>query len=255
MALLQVQNLSKRFGGVQAVDTVSFSVKEDQIYGLIGPNGAGKSTTFNLLTSMIKPDSGKVIFKDKDISNEKPHKIAMLGLGRTFQHVNLFSESTVLDNILMANYCRISDSFWGTIWKSFKSPTTLLTGQEKAFEILKLADLENYADELAKNLDHGHQGMLQIAIALATEPQLLLLDEPMRGMNPIETEEISDFIIKIKESGTSVLIIEHDMKAMMKICDQLSVIVYGKKIAEGTPDEIRNNPEVINAYLGSDNDA
>jgi branched-chain amino acid transport system ATP-binding protein len=255
MALLQVQNLSKRFGGVQAVDSVSFTVKENQIYGLIGPNGAGKSTTFNLLTSMIKTDTGKVVFKDTDISNKKPHKIAMLGLGRTFQNVNLFSESTVLDNILMANYCRISDSFWGTIWKSFKSPATLLSEKEKAYKILKLANLKNYATELAKNLDHGHQGMLQIAIALATEPKLLLLDEPMRGMNPIETEEISNFIIKIKDSGTSILIIEHDMKAMMKICDQLSVIVYGKKIAEGTPAEIQNNPEVINAYLGSDNDA
>jgi branched-chain amino acid transport system ATP-binding protein len=255
MGLLQVQNLSKRFGGVQAVNNVSFTVNEGQIYGLIGPNGAGKSTTFNLLTSMIKADTGEVIFNNTDISKKKPHHIAMLGLGRTFQHVTLFNESTVLDNILMANYCRISPTFWGTIWKSFKSPKTLMDEKEKAFEILKLADLDKYADELAKNLDHGHQGMLQIAIALATEPKLLLLDEPMRGMNPVETEEISDFIIKIKENGTSVLIIEHDMKAMMRICDRLSVIVYGEKIAEGTPEEIQNNPEVINAYLGSDPDA
>ncbi|OLS33765.1 ABC transporter ATP-binding protein [Bacillus sp. MRMR6] len=255
MSLLKVHNLSKRFAGLQAVDDVSFSVDHNQVFGIIGPNGAGKSTTFNLIMGNVIPDQGQVIFDGNDVVGEKTHKITLKGLGRTFQDATLFPGASVLDNILTAKFGRIAPTFAGTLWRAYKTPGILQKEKEKAFEILRFVGLENYSDELASNLDHGHQGLVQLAIALATEPKLLMLDEPLRGMNPTEKEQVSDLIIKIKKTGISVLIIEHDVKSIMKICDRIAVINYGKKISEGSPLEIKSDKRVIEAYLGSDESA
>lgn len=252
MSLLTVRSLNKRFGGLQAVDDVSFSVESDQVFGIIGPNGAGKSTIFNLITANIPRDSGQVVLEGIDISCKKTHEIVLAGLGRTFQDATLFAGSTVLDNVLTARFCRIARSFSKILWRSYRSPKILHHEKEKAMEILRLVNLEEYASQIACNLDHGHQGLLQLAIALATEPKLLMLDEPLRGMNPTEKDQVSEFILKIKRTGVSVLIIEHDIKSIMKVCDQIAVIDYGKKIAEGSPSQIRSNQKVIEAYLGSD---
>lgn len=255
MAILEISNISKRFGGLQAVDHVSFNVEKDQIIGLIGPNGAGKSTLFNLVTSVLRPDEGEVVLNGENIVGKKPHEIVLKGIGRTFQDAALFPESTVLQNVLNACFGRIAPTFGKTLMRSYRSPYVLEEETELAMEKLRFVGLEDYSDHIAKNLDHGRQGMLQIAIALSTTPQILMVDEPLRGMNPTEKDEVTDLLLKIRETGTSVMLIEHDVKSVMKVCDDIVVINYGKKIAEGTSDKIKSNPVVIEAYLGSDDDA
>jgi len=252
VSLLTVQGLSKRFGGLQAVDDVSFSVEPDEIFGIIGPNGAGKSTIFNLVTANLPRDSGQVILDGVDVTKYKTHQIVLRGMGRTFQDAKLFSSSTVVDNILSAGFCRLGKNFTSIILKSYARPSILDREREKAMELLAFVGLRGYEGQLARNLDHGHQGLLQLGIALATQPKVLMLDEPLRGMNPTEKDGVTDLILKIRETGIAVVIIEHDVRSIMKVCDQISVINYGKKIAEGDPREIRDNPAVIEAYLGAE---
>jgi len=252
VSLLTVQNLSKRFGGLQAVDDVSFSVEEDQIFGIIGPNGAGKSTIFNLVTANLPRDSGTVILDGKDVSRYKTHQIVLAGMGRTFQDAKLFASSTVLDNVLSAGFCRLAGNFASIVLKSYARPSILDREKEKAMELLEFVGLKGYEFQLARNMDHGHQGLLQLGISMATQPKVLMLDEPLRGMNPTEKDIVTDLILKIRDTGIAVVIIEHDVRSIMKVCDQIAVVNYGKKIAEGDPRQIRDNPEVIEAYLGAE---
>ena len=252
MHLLELQKLTKYFGGLKAVDNVDLFVEKGQIYGLIGPNGAGKTTLFNTITGKYHPTRGKIIFKGADITGLQPHAVVGLGLARSFQQTLLFGEMTVLDNILLGFHLKSKIGFWNSLLYN----TATRRSQEyligRATEIAHFLELDNVKHELARNLPHGYQRLLGIGIALATEPDLLLLDEPSTGMNAEETEHL---LVKIKEMnsrGLTILLVAHDMKLVMNVCQRISVLNFGCKIAEGTPEEIANNREVITAYLGSE---
>lgn len=240
--MLEVKNISKNFKGLTALDNVSFTVEKDIIQGIIGPNGAGKSTMFNCITCFFPPSKGEVFFEGKKITGMKPHKITALGITRTFQHTQVFPELTVRENILTGqNIIRKKDPT--------RSKKELLA---KIDEIINFVGLTFLEDKLGKNLSLGQQTKLAIGISLATEPKMLLLDEPAAGMNPEETNQLVNLLRKIKKTGVTVVLIEHDMKAVMGLCDRIVVLEDGKKIAEGSPEEIRNNQKVIEAYLGSE---
>jgi branched-chain amino acid transport system ATP-binding protein len=254
--VLDITSLTMSFGGLRAVDKVDLDVKDGEIVALIGPNGAGKTTFFNCITGMYAPDSGDIDLippgrNPERLNGMKPNRITSRGMARTFQNIRLFHNMTALENIMVGRHCRTQAGVLGAI---FRGPRTRREEREIAtssYTLLHNVGLGDFVNEHAKNLPYGAQRRLEIARALATDPFLLLLDEPAAGMNPQETEELMELIETIRKSGVSILLIEHDMKLIMKISDRILVLDHGLKIAEGSPEEIRSNPSVIEAYLGS----
>jgi len=253
MALLKVENLSKSFSGLKAVSNVDLEIKEGELVGLIGPNGAGKTTVFNLLTGVYEPTEGTIIFKGQKINGLAPYKISHRGIARTFQNIRLFGDLSVIDNVKIAYHQHVSYNILSGILRLpnyYKGEKEIY---QKAYDLLKIFDLHEKENELAKNLPYGQQRRLEIARALATKPSLLLLDEPAAGMNPQETQNLMDLIRWIrKEFNLTILLIEHDMSLVMGICERIYVLDYGMVIAHGSPDEIKSNPRVIEAYLGEE---
>ncbi|HEL2110066.1 TPA: ABC transporter ATP-binding protein [Streptococcus suis] len=253
MALLEVKNLTKNFGGLTAVGDVTMELHEGELVGLIGPNGAGKTTLFNLLTGVYEPSEGTISLAGTVLNGKAPSKIASLGLGRTFQNIRLFKNMTVLENVLIG----LGNHGKAEVLASFLRLPAFYKNEEelknKAIALLKIFDLDGDADTLAKNLPYGQQRRLEIVRALATEPKILFLDEPAAGMNPQETAELTQLIRKIKEEfGITIILIEHDMSLVMEVTERIYVLEYGRLIAHGTPEEIRNNKRVIEAYLGGE---
>jgi branched-chain amino acid transport system ATP-binding protein len=252
MSLLSIKNLTKSFGGVQAVNDVSFEVSTGSIMGLIGPNGAGKTTVFNLITGIYRPDQGEITFDEKSIVNLLTHSIISLGIARTFQTIRLFQNLSVLENVLAGCHSRMKS---GSLQAMLRTP--FQRGEEKAalaraLQALEFVGLRPDAEQLAKNLSYGNQRLLEIARALVTEPRLLILDEPAGGMNEQETTDLITLIRKIRDQGTTILLIEHDMSLVMRVCENIVVLDYGAKISEGTAETVKSDPLVIEAYLGTD---
>jgi len=249
--LLHAQNVTKTFGGLVAVNDVSLTVEPGSIVSVIGPNGAGKTTFFNVLTGIYKPTSGKIIFDGEDITGLRPDQITQRGIARTFQNIRLFNNMTVLENVLVGMHGRLHAGLWGSIFLTPAVRSEEQQARRRAFELLAFVGLERKPGELAKNLPYGDQRRLEIARAMATQPKLILLDEPTAGMNPQETSEAIYLIRRLRdELGITVILIEHDMRVVMTISERVTVLDYGAKIAEGKPEEIRSNPQVIEAYLG-----
>jgi len=249
MPILETQNLSRRFGGLTAVDNLSMALNKGTIHGLIGPNGAGKTTTFNVISGFYGPSSGKVVYDGRDISGLKTSAIAELGLVRTFQGTTLFQEFTVMQNVLVGCHLHAKAGFFSRVLGRDQAEEK--AARDKADEILTFFDMTERAEEITMNLPHGHQRTLGIAVALAADPKLLLLDEPFTGMNPEETQHMMELIRKVRDQNVTMLLVEHDMQAVMGLCDRITVLNFGRLLAEGSPEEIRNNPEVIEAYLGT----
>jgi branched-chain amino acid transport system ATP-binding protein len=249
MALLSVDSLSKQFGGLSAIDGLNFSVEEGEIRGLIGPNGAGKTTTFNVICGFYAPTTGSIVYQDRDISGMRPSAIAELGLIRTFQATTLFHEFTVLDNVLVGCHLRARQGFLATLLGAGRSREAAAV--DKAMQVLDFFGLSERRDELAMSLPHGLQRTLGMAVALAAEPRLLLLDEPFTGMNPEETRQMMELVRRVRDQGVTILLVEHDMQAVMGLCEKITVLNFGKMLTEGTPEEIRRHSGVIEAYLGA----
>ncbi|RAZ46721.1 ABC transporter ATP-binding protein [Campylobacter hyointestinalis] len=249
--ILTLQDISKNFGGVQAIAKTSFVVDSGEIFGLIGPNGAGKTTMFNIITGAYSPSSGQVIFDGKSLSGVKPYEIVNLGIARTFQNIRLFSSLSVLENVLIGLNSSTKYSFAEAVLHLGRFGRAERVAKQKAYDILGELGIAKFADEFAKNLSYGAQRKVEIARALATNPKLLLLDEPVAGMNPSETDELACIIANLKnDKNLSILLIEHDMKFVNKLCDRVLVLDYGKVIFEGLPSDAVKDKEVITAYLG-----
>lgn len=256
--MLYTKNLRRNFGGVIAVQDVDLCIEKDRISGLIGPNGAGKTTLFNVITGLDSPTAGTVIFNHQDITGKAAHQITRLGIARTFQNIRLFKEMTVMENVMIGRHFkgthpRFSDNrFINAVLGLIRQRKEEQDIYQASWKWLDFFDLMPFHNELAKNLPYGKQRELEIARALAIEPQILFLDEPAAGMNPAETGRLINLIKSIRDLGITIMLIEHDMKLVMNICDHITVLNYGQKIAEGAPTEIQGNAQVIEAYLGSD---
>ncbi len=251
MSILEVKGLSKHFGGVAALSNLDLTIEEGEIRGIIGPNGAGKTTLFNVISGVYRPTSGQIFYMmGKRIDGLASSKIAEMGLVRTFQRTSLYDNFTVLKNVTVARHLHARENIFGVLAGTFKRMEE--ENIQKALEIVEFMGLGLLKNELATNLPHGHQRALGIAIALACEPRVLLLDEPLTGMTPTEKEKMIELIKKVHQQGITVLIVEHDMKSVMKLCHYISVLDFGELLVEGTPDEIQNDETVINAYLGTE---
>jgi branched-chain amino acid transport system ATP-binding protein len=250
--LLQFNQISKNFGGLQVLQGVQFDVPQGGIFGLIGPNGAGKTTVFNLITGLLRASSGNILFDGQDIGNVAPHKITERGIARTFQNIRVFKEMTLLENVVVGMHDHLDYGFGGLLLNLGSFRRIEKQARERALELLSWVRLDHKAEMLADSLSYGEQRKLEFARALATKPKLLLLDEPVAGMNPSEKTELMAEIVNIKERGFSIFMIEHDMRFVMGLCDRIAVLNFGRIIAEGTPDQIKNNQEVIEAYLGKE---
>jgi branched-chain amino acid transport system ATP-binding protein len=249
--ILKIQNLSKSFGGLSAISKLDFVVDEGELLGLIGPNGAGKTTLFNLISGFYRPTSGQIFFKGEDLTGLRPDLVSTRGIVRTFQHSILFSNVSALQNVLVGSHLQAKLCFWSALFNTIANRERDKKTMDRALELLTFVGLDHVKYELACNLPHGYQRCLGVAIALAANPRVLLLDEPMTGMNQEETKMMMELVKKINQSGTTVLIVEHNMKAVMGICSRVVVINFGSKIAEGSPQEISKNAAVIQAYLGA----
>ncbi len=248
--MLQVKNVHKNFDGIKAVDGCSFDVREGEILGLIGPNGSGKTTMFNLITGIYDADRGRIFFNGESLTELDAYEVAHAGIGRTFQLIRLFPKLTVLDNMLIAQKYIHGEKFWAQIYRKKHVDEEEQKNTSRAMELLKLVKLEDKKNELAENLSYGQQKLLEIVRALATEPKLLLLDEPIAGVNPTLAKQILALIKELNSRGMTIVIIEHNMSVMMNFCDRLIVMDYGKEIAIGNPAQIKKNKKVIEAYLG-----
>jgi len=248
--ILTITGISKRFGGLQALDSINVEVTNNTVHGIIGPNGAGKTTLFNVITGLVKPDTGTLTLEGQRLPFIKPHQLVPLGIARTFQNIRLFKEMSVLDNVLIGQHVHTPTPILSIMINGKKSRYWEEVAKKKALEALGFMGLEGKMQETVKNLSYGQQRLVEFARAVAAQPKIILLDEPAAGMNPTEKANLLNIVAKLRDKGYTLILIEHDMKLVMNICDTISVLDHGKVIAQGKPEEVRNNPDVLSAYLG-----